>query len=153
MKFVIITFFLFFSITSGFSSSTVDTSKWNAFLNENYIGGADQFLNYAYKSIRYPRNAIEACRVGKVYVHVEIDTNGVVSKIQFENKLGLGIESAIEQIFDPIIANWTKSDHLRRGEFSIGFLIGENMSEINGDIILTAYVDQGCTLPVSLKIK
>lgn len=57
-----------------------------------FPGGMDKFYNYLSKAIRYPAPAQESGIQGKVFVSFIIETNGVLTDLKVERKLGFGTD-------------------------------------------------------------
>ncbi|RQO75189.1 energy transducer TonB [Pedobacter sp. KBW06] len=57
-----------------------------------FPGGMDKFYNYLSKAIRYPALAQETGVQGKVFVSFIIETNGVLTDLKVERKLGAGTD-------------------------------------------------------------
>jgi protein TonB len=57
-----------------------------------FPGGMDKFYNYLSKAIRYPAPAQESGIQGKVFVSFIIETNGTLTDLKVERKLGFGTD-------------------------------------------------------------
>lgn len=57
-----------------------------------FPGGMDKFYSYLSKAIRYPALAQETGVQGKVFVSFIIETNGVLTDLKVERKLGAGTD-------------------------------------------------------------
>ncbi|NQX39961.1 protein TonB [Pedobacter steynii] len=57
-----------------------------------FPGGMDKFYNYLSKAIRYPAPAQESGIQGKVFVSFIIETNGTLTDLKVDRKLGFGTD-------------------------------------------------------------
>jgi len=153
MKLFYSTFFLLFNVFTAYSTSTPDTTQWQMFLHNNYVGGPDAFLKDVFKKIHYPNAARDKCRVGSLQVYFELNRDGSLKQIEFKNELGIGIEKSVSKGMKKIEGNWIEADSIRKQEFRIAFRIGEKMSDIMGDLIINAYPEfnTGCVTSAQLK--
>lgn len=126
---ILLLFFTFLSIQSN--------NTFNGFLDENYIGGSQVFIDEMIKTIKYPNQARTNCRIGQLKTRLVLTEAGEIEKIEFLNKLGSGIEETVEKAIKKTKGKWLKSETMRVFEFKIGFQIGIS-PVIPGDINITA---------------
>lgn len=66
----------------------------------SFPGGMDQFYMYVQRSIKYPQEAKDNRTQGKVFLSFVVETDGVLSDIKVERKLGSGTDEEAVRVIE-----------------------------------------------------
>jgi len=152
MKNYILTFLLGWSIillssfipnekSSTKNSIQEDTrSSYYFILDNRFEGKSDAFLDLFNATVTYPEEAKENCRMGLSKISFNIDKEGKMSDIKFNQQLGFGIDKALNAFLDKIKDKWKAGNRASEFEMEIGFRIKNGVSNYRpeADIIVTA---------------
>jgi protein TonB len=71
-----------------------------------FLGGDDLILSYIAMNCRYPTNARENGKSGKVYVAFTVDKNGKTSNFHADNPLGYGMDEEAIRVLKLLPNDW-----------------------------------------------
>lgn len=115
-----------FSSTNNDDANKITADEGSSFyyvLDNRFTGGSDAFIELFNKNVRYPKEAIDNCRVGISKMKLSISQDGKLEKYEFTNELGMGIEDKLSTFFDATKDNWKSWARASDMEMTIGFSI------------------------------
>jgi len=115
-------------------------SSFYYILDNRFEGKSDAFLDLFNKTLTYPEEAKENCRMGLSKISFTIDKDGKMSKPKFNQQLGFGIEDALNDFFKKIDGNWKTGNRQSEFEMTVGFRIknGSINYRPDADLIVSA---------------
>ena len=148
-KFIPFLFGCFLILLSSFTFShksvekipTVEDTRSSFYyiLDNRFEGKSDAFLDLFSKTVTYPEEAKENCRMGLSMISFTIDKDGKMSNIKYNQKLGFGIEKTLDTFLEKIEGKW-KTGRQSEFEMTVGFRIknGKINYRPDADLIVTA---------------
>ncbi|MBL7815905.1 MAG: hypothetical protein JNL70_12895 [Saprospiraceae bacterium] len=110
---LLISFYTSLSFSQVKQPNALDSTTINV-LDHRFIGGTAAFCKFVIENLRYPKEAVDNCRVGISSVTVKLRPAGAIDSIYFNNDvgLGMGIEEEITRCLLGTKGRWTRSlDH------------------------------------------
>ena len=114
-------------------------SSFYYILDNRFEGKSDAFLDLFNKTVTYPEEAKENCRMGLSKISFTIDKDGKMSKVKYNQKLGFGIENSLDAFLKKIQGKW-KTGRQSEFEMTVGFRIknGQINYRPDADLIVSA---------------
>jgi hypothetical protein len=132
------------------SSDTMSFDSIKKILNQRFEGGDAAFFKQLSKTLRYPLEARENCRIGTVFVDLKIKPSGAFDSLNIKNEvvIGMGIEQEVSRSVFSTKGKWLKATEYSFISFSVGFNLGEGSDQVKDNINATIVVI-GYSLPPS----
>ena len=133
-----------FVISQNSSSETPSIedarSSFYYILDNRFEGKSDAFLDIFNKTVTYPEEAKENCRMGLSKISFTVDKDGKMSQPKYNQQLGFGIEDALDAFCKKIDGKWKAGNRQSEFEMSIGFRIknGRINYQPDADLIVSA---------------
>jgi len=92
-------------------------------LDNRFEGKSDAFLEIFNKTVTYPNEAKENCRMGLSKITFTIDKDGKMSEVKYNQKLGFGIDKSLDKFLKKIENKWKAFNRPTEFELTVGFRI------------------------------
>ena len=111
-------------------------------LDNHYTGGNEAFVKYMKDNVSYPEEAKTNGLIGLSVVSFTVDCENTPGGFIFQNQLGYGIESNIQEAIEGTDGNWINCDRNDTGSqiisLNIAFDINKHYSHIKEDFKIYA---------------
>lgn len=122
-----------FTFSTYYSSDTdnnkitsLEESSFYYVLDNRYQGGSDAFIEVFSKTVKYPSDAMNNCRVGISKIKFTISKEGKFESLNFSNSLEFGIEKELEKFFKSIEGEWKAWARSSEMEMTVGWAVVSN---------------------------
>ena len=112
-------------------------SSFYYILDNRFEGKSDAFLDLFNKTVTYPEEAKENCRMGMSKISFTIDKDGKMSDVKYNQKLGFGIDKTLETFIKEIDGKWKAFNRKSEFEMTVGFRIKNGRINYQPDADLT----------------
>ena len=123
-------------------SSTVEEARSSFYyiLDNRFEGKSDAFIDIFNKTLTYPNDAKDNCRMGLSKISFTVDKDGKMSDVKYNQKLGFGIEDALDTFLKKIQGKWKAGNRKSEFEMTVGFRIknGRINYRPDADLVVSA---------------
>ena len=114
-----------YSYRSTEKAPTVEDTRSSFYyiLDNRFEGKSDAFLDLFNKTVTYPEEAKENCRMGLSKITFNIDKEGKMSEIKYNQTLGFGIEKTLDAFIEKLDGKWKPFNRKSEFEMTVGFRI------------------------------